>query len=110
MKLITALSSLTAMALTVISCGTDTNKGFWSASEGNFYFNGVKADRYIGTNFWYGPLLAADTDTGNQDRLALELDSLKSMGVTNLRVLVGGDGNEGVRYKIEPLLQTAPGV
>lgn len=110
MKLITALSSLTAMALTVISCGTGANEGFWSASEGNFYFNGVKADRYIGTNFWYGPLLAADTDTGNQDRLALELDSLKSMGVTNLRVLVGGDGNEGVRYKIEPLLQTAPGV
>lgn len=110
MKLITALSSLTAMALTVISCGTDTNKEFWSASGGNFYFNGVKADRYIGTNFWYGPLLAADTDTGNPERLALELDSLKSMGVTNLRVLVGGDGNEGVRYKIEPLLQTAPGV
>lgn len=110
MKLITALSSLTAMALTVISCGTDTNKEFWSASGGNFYFNGIKADRYIGTNFWYGPLLAADTDTGNPERLALELDSLKSMGVTNLRVLVGGDGNEGVRYKIEPLLQTAPGV
>ncbi|MGM9767356.1 MAG: beta-galactosidase [Candidatus Cryptobacteroides sp.] len=110
MKLITALSSLTAMALTVISCGTGANEGFWSASGGNFYFNGKKADRFIGTNFWYGPLLAADTDTGDPERLALELDSLKSMGVTNLRVLVGGDGNEGVKYKIEPLLQTAPGV
>ncbi|MGN1232250.1 MAG: cellulase family glycosylhydrolase [Candidatus Cryptobacteroides sp.] len=110
MKLITALTSLTAMALTVISCGTGANEGFWTASEGNFYFNGKKADRYIGTNFWYGPLLAADTDTGDRERLALELDSLKSMGVTNLRVLVGGEGGEGVRYKIEPLLQTAPGV
>ena len=44
------------------------------------------------------------------DRLRAELDSLKALGMTNLRVLVGADGHPGVKSKVEPTLQTEPGV
>lgn len=43
-------------------------------------------------------------------RLCRELDSLKSIGIDNLRILVGSDGERGVAAKVEPTLQVAPGV
>ncbi len=64
---------------------------------------------FIGTNFWYGPILASDGAGGDRARLARELDSLKAMGIENLRVLVGADGARGVYTKVEPTLQYAPG-
>ena len=35
---------------------------------------------------------------------------MKSMGIDNLRILVGADGERGVKTKVEPTLQIAPGV
>ena len=65
---------------------------------------------FIGTNFWYGAILASEGEGGNLPRLEAELDTLKALGVTNLRVLVGGDGPHGVTSRIEPTLQKEPGV
>ena len=77
--------------------------------EGHFIRNG-RPYSYIGTNFWYGPILASEGEGGNYDRLVRELDTIKSLGVDNLRVLVGGDGPDGVFSHIEPTLQKEPGV
>lgn len=65
---------------------------------------------FIGTNFWYGPILASKGQGGNRDRLIAELDSLHALGLDNLRILVGSDGERGVKTKVEPTLQIAPGV
>lgn len=65
---------------------------------------------YIGTNFWYGAILGSDTPSGDRQRLAAELDSLKALGLDNLRILVGGDGPSGIPSQIEPSLQTEAGV
>lgn len=65
---------------------------------------------YVGTNFWYGAILASQGVGGDRERLAAELDSLQAYGINNLRVLVGADGLPGVEAKVEPTLQTAPGV
>ncbi len=65
---------------------------------------------YIGTNFWYGAILGSEGEGGNRHRLHKELDFLKSIGVDNLRVLVGSDGSRGITAKVEPTLQTFPGV
>ena len=35
---------------------------------------------------------------------------MKSIGIDNLRILVGSDGKRGVTDKGEPTLQIAPGV
>lgn len=66
--------------------------------------------RFVGTNMWYGAILGSTGQGGNRDRLCRELDHLKSLGIDNLRILVGSDGLPGPKAKVEPNLQLAPGV
>ena len=82
---------------------------FVRVENGQFIRNG-KPYYYIGTNFWYGAILGSEGEGGNRVRLCRELDSLKSIGIDNLRILVGSDGERGVAAKVEPTLQVAPGV
>lgn len=84
-------------------------RGFVTVKDGEFVRDGEKVT-FVGTNFWYGPIIASEGRGGDRDRLHRELDTLKAIGVTNLRVLVGSDGPEGVAYKVEPVLQLEPGV
>lgn len=76
--------------------------------EGGFSING-KPYRYIGTNFWQGPLLASPGKEGDRRRLTRELDSLQALGINNLRVLAGAEGSQSRYAHIEPNLLTAPG-
>ena len=46
-------------------------------------FRNVENPYFIGTNFWYGPILASDGEGGDLDRLERELDYLKSLRITN---------------------------
>lgn len=64
---------------------------------------------FVGTNFWYGPILAGKGEGSDHARLSAELDSLKSLGIRNLRVLAGADGPDGIDVKVSPVLQTRPG-
>ena len=82
---------------------------FVQVKNGQFTREG-KPYYYIGTNFWYGAILASEGQGGNKTRLKKELDLLKSLGINNLRVLVGADGENGIKTKIEPTLQVFPGV
>ncbi len=86
-----------------------TSSSFISVEKGQFIRDG-KPYQYVGANFWYGAILASQGEGGNRVRLAAELDSLKEIGVDNLRILVGSDGQRGVLSKVEPTLQVAPGV
>jgi hypothetical protein len=65
---------------------------------------------FIGTNFWYGAILGSTGQGGDRDRLIRELDFMNANGITNLRVLIGADGENGVPSKVEPTLQLKPGV
>ncbi|RFZ89982.1 beta-mannosidase [Mucilaginibacter conchicola] len=76
-----------------------TENGHFKSGGSNYY--------YIGSNFWYGPMLGAKN--GNRARLVKELDVLKANGVNNLRILVGADGPARPN-KVQPSLQTAAGV
>ena len=78
-------------------------------ANGQFIRNG-KPYYYVGTNFWYGAILGSEGEGGNRERLHKELDFLKSIGINNLRVLVGADGENGVKTRVQPSLQVAPGV
>lgn len=87
----------------------EDERGFVRVEDGEFVLDGDTLS-FVGTNFWYGPIIASEGVGGNRERLHKELDALKSIGVTNLRILVGSDGPEGVAYKVEPVLQKEPGV
>ena len=78
-------------------------------ADGQFVRDG-KPYYFIGTNFWYGAILGSEGEGGNRERLHKELDFLKSIGINNLRVLVGADGENGIKTRVEPSLQVAPGV
>ena len=78
-------------------------------ADGQFVRDG-KPYYFVGANFWYGPILGSEGEGGNRERLHKELDFLKSIGINNLRVLVGADGENGIKTRVEPSLQVAPGV
>ena len=96
--------------MTLTACNDVNETAFWNVRDSHFYKGSEGPYYFTGTNMWYGPLLASDTYAANPERLAAELDSLKAIGMTNLRVLVGADGRPGVMSKVEPTLQTEPGV
>lgn len=106
MKIALKLALGVCMALAAFSC---SKPSFVSVENGQFVRDG-KPYTYIGTNFWYGPILASEGQGGDYARLCRELDTLKAIGIENLRVLVGGDGQNGVFSRIEPTLQKTPGV
>lgn len=92
-----------------ISCNNSVESPFVQVRDGHFVLNDKNVS-FMGTNFWYGAILASEGQGGDRDRLARELDTLNALGIKNLRVLVGGDGPDGVYSRIEPTLQKQPGV
>lgn len=84
-------------------------RAFVTQKDGQLFI-GDSAYYFIGTNFWYGAILGSTGEGGNRDRLHQELDFMQENGITNLRILVGADGEAGQAVKIRPTLQTSPGV
>lgn len=82
--------------------------GFVARQDHRFFLQG-KPYYYIGTNYWYGSVLALEKDkTRGIDRLRRELDFLKAAGIANLRVMAGAEGS-GLVHGVErvgPPLQT----
>ena len=93
--------------LVVMSLPMMGQSKYVSVSDGHFLKDG-KPYYYVGTNFWYGAILGSEGQGGNRQRLVRELDLMKRMGIDNLRILVGSDGERGVTTKVEPTLQVRP--
>ena len=110
MRITRILSAVTvAAAVSLLPSCRVSKSSFVHVSDGRFVSENYPS-YYIGTNFWYGAILGSEGQWGDRARLASELDTLKSLGITNLRVLVGGDGPDGVPTRVEPTLQKEPGV
>ncbi|MGI6223780.1 MAG: glycoside hydrolase 5 family protein [Prevotella sp.] len=99
LSLFVMLMALTAQA----------GNGFVTQHDGQLWRDG-QPYYFVGTNFWYGAILGSTGQGGDRERLCQELDFLKKQGIDNLRILVGSDGERGVKTKVEPTLQVAPGV
>lgn len=104
MKKITLFLSMLLLALP-LACA----QSFVKTNGTQFVRNG-KPYHFIGTNFWYGPILASQGAGGDRARLAKELDGLKALGIDNLRILVGADDGSRNVTSVHPVLQPAPGV
>jgi len=70
----------------------------------------LKGENYtfVGTNFWYGGNLAAQGEEG-KERLQRELDKLKEVGITNLRIQICSEGGDEVEFGVKPSLQPKQG-
>lgn len=62
---------------------------------------------FIGANYWYGAILGTEGQYGDRGRLLRELDHMKSIGITNLRVMVGPEGPDNEPFRVTPALQVA---
>lgn len=74
----------------VLGAATAKPKGFVGVADGKLVLDG-KPYRFVGGNLWYGAWLGSPGAYGDRARLGRELDKLKSLGVTNLRVLGSGE-------------------
>ena len=103
--------SLFLAVVLLSACGKSAceQSKFVTVKDGHFVKDG-KPYYYVGTNFWYGAILGSEGQGGDRKRLIQELDYMKSIGIDNLRILVGSDGERGVTTKVEPTLQVQPGV
>ncbi len=107
MKITLKFFAVACALVALISCKSTVS--FVSVKDGQFVKDG-KPFTYVGTNFWYGPILASEGQGGDFTRLLMELDTLEAMGINNLRVLVGAQGKSGVFSRVEPTLEIEPGV
>lgn len=107
------LMVVSALLLILTGCNpVKTAKGTSVATsyvtvKGTQFFRNGKPYNYIGTNYWFGVLLASEK-YGNRERLQQELDELKANGMVNLRVLVGAEGGDQ-DYTVRPALQPEQG-
>ena len=104
-----SLVKVALAAVLIFTAGCTHKADFVRVQDGHVIRHG-QVYNYVGTNFWYGPILASEGRGGDMARLVKELDTLKALGMENLRVLVGGDGPDGVFSRVDPTLQPAPGV
>ncbi|WP_037348932.1 cellulase family glycosylhydrolase [Sediminibacter sp. Hel_I_10] len=107
------VTSLTVLMLS--SCKSKTSviknqelkSGFITVKDHQF-FKGDRPYYFVGANYWYGPLIGA-RQSGDRERLIKELDDMKSVGIDNLRILVGAEGDGG-DSRVHPALQPKQGL
>lgn len=88
-----------SLSILCISCARHSDECFPYAEDGNIFKDG-RSEYFIGTNLWYAGRLAADE--AGRERLVRELDTLKALGMTNLRVLATeGEDPECIRYALD---------
>ena len=106
----TRILSILTIAAAALLCSCQTQKpSFVKVEDGQFVCENYPS-HFVGTNFWYGAILGSEGVGGDRERLEAELDTLKALGMVNLRVLVGGDGPDGIPTRVSPTLQKEPGV
>jgi mannan endo-1,4-beta-mannosidase len=95
-------------ALVLTGCSATDKDLFVKVSNGMFAI-GDSAHYFMGTNYWYGGILAL-TPAGRK-RLTEELDFLKANHITNLRVLAAAEGTGIItgKIRVEPAFQPKPG-
>ena len=98
------------MAILALAMAVNMMAGDFVKVKNGRFIRGGKPYYYVGANFWYGAILGSEGPGGDRVRLCRELDELQRLGIDNLRILVGADGLPGVEDKIEPVLQSRPGV
>lgn len=105
---------LTAVLIFSIALDSCTTFLFWGKPnyitvEGTQFICKGKPYYFEGTNLWYGCYVGSSGKTGDRARLTRELDKLKSLGITNLRIL-GASEESYIQNSLKPAIQIQPGI
>ncbi len=90
----------------LVGCNSHSGNEFISVNGTHFDLKG-KPYRFVGFNMWYACYLGATSE--GQKRLLKELDTLKSYGFDNLRIL-GGSEKSAFDRSLSLTIQTSPGI
>jgi mannan endo-1,4-beta-mannosidase len=100
-------SGIAATGLAVVPAGAQMLRARpFVTRRGQQLMLGDRRYRFVGGNLWYGPYLGADAPYGDRSRLGRELDRLKALGVTNLRILASSERSD-LRGSITPTFRDA---
>jgi len=115
-QIVSAIAAATTAIAMLTGCGGNKNVSDPTADAAQFvrvdsgrFMRGDSVYKFVGTNFWYGPILASEGRGGDRNRLTRELNMMQAAGINNLRILAGAQGPEGIASHIEPALQLGPG-
>jgi mannan endo-1,4-beta-mannosidase len=92
--------------------GISTVAQSWISVKEHQLLSYAKPHYYIGTNYWYGSLIASDPEKSRGiERVRRDLDFLKRNGVTNLRLMGGAEGTGTLNGipRVGPPFQIAQG-
>ncbi len=106
------LSTLFFLILSLNGCA-----GFWPFGKQNGFVkvSGTQFTQndepyyFTGTNLWYACYLGSPGIHGDRNRLLRELDSLQSIGITNIRLLAGSEMS-AMKRTLKPSMTLAPAV
>lgn len=105
------LTILTFVAqLLLIGCIEPQQTASFITTDGTRLVKHGATYNYIGCNMWYASILGSTGTGGDRERLCRELDQLKALGLTNIRIVSGPDAGSNLANPAKPYLQTAPGV
>ena len=99
---------LLVISFFILSQGVVGQANFVRVQGSQMMLNG-KPYHYIGTNYWYGVLLAAVNGPAGKARLNRELNFMKAQGITNLRVFVGAEGVATSPFRVPYAIQPQQG-
>ena len=80
-----------------------TTQGMQLVKQGKPY-------HFMGCNIWYASILGSTGVGGDRERLCHELDLMKEVGITNVRILSGPDAGSLLANPAKPYLQMAQGM
>src|ERR1041384_877842 len=83
--------------------------GFVTVRGTEFHLDG-RSYHFVGANYWQAMNLASRGPGGDRQRLLRELDGMKALGITNLRILAASEGPDDEPLRLVPALLVAPGV
>ena len=78
--------------------------------KGTQFMRNGKPYRFMGANYWQGMNLGSKGESGDRKRLKRELDHMRSLGITNLRILALSEGPDGSMLRVRPSVQDSPGI
>jgi len=100
---------LLALTLFAASCKPSSTDSRYVRVDGTRLIRDGKPYLFMGANYWQGMNLGSPGEGGDRQRLKRELDQMKSLGITNLRILAASEGPDGSPYRVLPALQDKPG-
>ena len=102
--------ALLAVVLAAVSVHAQPADDAFVRVEDGRFVRGDQPYAFAGANLWFGMNLGSAGAGGDRARLGRELDRLQALGITNLRVLAASEGPADQPWRVQPALQTAPGV